>query len=258
MNISFPFKFLSLLGLLFFLFILGGCGQQHAQGPPEIRYGKDSCIRCKMIINDPRFASAYRTEDGEVRRFDDIGGMALYHRKNGEEVTNFWVHDYHSEEWIKAGNAFFAANINIKTPMGYGVAGFASEEEANTLASREGGEVLTWTQLLNTKKGNLETMGKGEDREAKTPGEEEKKAEKGSEGSKGTVLSPPEDYVEKNLPFVQYGENIPRLSLEDPLKDREVQIRQMRSSKLLTFFYSTCKTVCPALIGTLRYLRIKQ
>lgn len=127
MNISFPFKFLSLLGLLFFLFILGGCGQQQAEGPPEIRYGK----------------------------------------------------------------------------------------------------------------------------EGETPVEQDKKTER----AKRTALSPPEDYVEKDLPFVQYGEKIPRLSLEDPLKDREIQIRQMRSSKLLTFFYSTCKTVCPALIGTLRYLQ---
>ena len=43
--------------------------------PPDIAYGKDPCANCGMLINDPRFAAAYVTRNGQARLFDDIGCM---------------------------------------------------------------------------------------------------------------------------------------------------------------------------------------
>ena len=66
--------------------------------PPDIRYREDTCDQCRMIISDPRFAASYVTQQGETRRFDDIGDMLIHHTEQGEEVAVFWVHDYETEE----------------------------------------------------------------------------------------------------------------------------------------------------------------
>jgi len=116
--------------------------------PPEIRYGEDSCDRCLMIINEARYAAAYVTEDGETRRFDDIGGMVAYTREVTEEVAVYWVHDFDTEEWLKGEAAIYVAGDQA-TPMGFGIVAFASRDRAETWAAEEGGMVMTFAELLN-------------------------------------------------------------------------------------------------------------
>ena len=66
------------LGLIALVLILiAACGSATAGGPPEINYGRDICIECGMIIEDPRFAAAYRLADGSEHKFDDLGGLII-------------------------------------------------------------------------------------------------------------------------------------------------------------------------------------
>lgn len=117
--------------------------------PPEIIYGEDVCDRCHMIISDARYAAAYVTETGEVRRFDDVGDMLMYHLDNEEDVHLFWVHDFESETWLKADDAHFVQSDDLETPMGHGIAACSSREEAQALAAENDGEIFTFTQLLD-------------------------------------------------------------------------------------------------------------
>lgn len=138
------------IALSFFLLAIllaacGGAGDQ--KGPPEIRYGQDACDRCKMIINEPRFATAYATDAGDVRRFDDIGGMFLHAVDQGENVRAFWVHDFNSEEWIEAPDATYVHDPDLTTPMGWGVAAFAGDEGATAYVEERGGDLLTYDEL---------------------------------------------------------------------------------------------------------------
>jgi copper chaperone NosL len=139
-----------LLALLTILLIGVGCSSQgKTTEPPAIAYGEDVCDRCKMIIGDERFASAYWTVDGTARRFDDIGGMVANYHDSGDEVASFWVHDYLSGEWMTAEAATYVVDNTLQTPMGFGVAACAAEAEARALAyGQEGAQVLTWEQLL--------------------------------------------------------------------------------------------------------------
>ncbi len=51
---------LKVLLFLALALLAAGCAQGTAEiKPPEIRYGEDVCVECKMIISDPRFAAAY-------------------------------------------------------------------------------------------------------------------------------------------------------------------------------------------------------
>ena len=99
---------LKILTLLLLVIMIVGCqAQVDLSQPPEILYGEEVCTECGMIISEPRFAAAYYTPEGDARRFDDIGGMLTHHAANQEEVAQFWVHDYETEEWIVAGEAYF-------------------------------------------------------------------------------------------------------------------------------------------------------
>jgi copper chaperone NosL len=129
------------------LFLAGCSSAGDGDGPPEIRYGVDVCDHCNMIINEPRFAAAYFSEAGETRRFDDIGEMFLYAEEQGEAVRSYWVHDFHSEEWLEASRATFAYNPDLITPMGWGIAAFATEGDAHAYHDERGATILSYTEL---------------------------------------------------------------------------------------------------------------
>lgn len=118
--------------------------------PPDIRYGEDLCTECGMIISEPRFAAAYYTVDSDARRFDDIGGMAIHHAENQEDVAHFWVHDYDTEEWIMADQAFFVMSDQIHTPMDFGVIAISNQSRAEELASKYNTMVTTFKAVMES------------------------------------------------------------------------------------------------------------
>lgn len=116
--------------------------------PPEIIYGEDACERCYMIINEARYAAAYMTSDGESRLFDDIGGMLAHFEDLGEDVTVFWVHDFETEAWLEADQAYFVESDHL-TPMGYGIVAFADESRAESWAADQEALVVSFSTLLS-------------------------------------------------------------------------------------------------------------
>lgn len=117
--------------------------------PPDIRFGEDICDECNMIISEPRFAAAHFTFEGASRRFDDIGDMLTYHAKHNEDVAQFWVHDYKSENWLMAENAFFVVSEDLHTPMGHGVVAFEVEDQAQSFASEVNGMVMIFSKVMD-------------------------------------------------------------------------------------------------------------
>ena len=116
--------------------------------PPDIVYGEDVCERCYMIINEARYAAAYVTEDGKAHLFDDIGGMFAYDNAAAGDVIVHWVHDYDTQEWLKAEEAHYVKADHI-TPMGFGIVAFADQERAEAWAAEQGGLVTTFDELLS-------------------------------------------------------------------------------------------------------------
>lgn len=117
--------------------------------PPEIRYGEDICTECNMIISEPRFAAAFYTSDGEAKIFDDIGGMAIYINEHEEEAAQYWVHDYETEKWIIAEEAYFVVSEGLHTPMDHGVVSLSEESRAKSLAADVEGMVMNFTEVLS-------------------------------------------------------------------------------------------------------------
>jgi len=134
--------------LLLAVALLTACASEvNFDQPPEIIYGEDVCERCSMIINEARYAAAYVTADGQPHLFDDIGGMLAQNREVPADEAVFWVHDFVSEQWLKAEAAYYVKGDQI-TPMGFGIIAFADRDQADAWAAEEGGLVMTFTDLL--------------------------------------------------------------------------------------------------------------
>jgi len=130
--------------------LLAACqSQPDLSQPPGIVYGADICKECGMIISEARFAAAYYTQDGDARRFDDIGGMLSHHAEHQEDVARFWVHDYETEEWIPAGEAVYVSGNELHTPMGFGVVAFSNPQRAQDFAAGSSAMVMSFEALMD-------------------------------------------------------------------------------------------------------------
>ena len=141
----------SLLGLVLVLGLLAAaCGTAEAAGPPDIKYGRDICVQCGMIVSEARFAAAYTTPDGTKLSFDDVGDLLLYQRSTDHpiDVNEAWVHDYETEAWVPVGEAFFVPTLSVSTPMGHSIISFADESRATAFARDVDGEVILWDVVV--------------------------------------------------------------------------------------------------------------
>ena len=124
--------FLTLTGGLL-LAPLAGCGRQGhwPEGMAEIKWDRDTCARCNMVISDPRFAAEMRGgEKGTVFKFDDIGCLVFWLRDKAaqhpwmaEPATRLWVADaadMRGATWLDARQAHYLGGR--LSPMGYNFA----------------------------------------------------------------------------------------------------------------------------------------
>ncbi|HHI81727.1 MAG TPA: hypothetical protein ENJ99_01100 [Rhizobiales bacterium] len=103
--------------------LLGGCWGEPETGPVKIKYDRETCQYCMMIISDPHFAAEVRLEKGgRVYKFDDIGGAMLWlEGKKAQQTaeTEIWVRDMKTgTKWLDARKAFFLSGAH--SPMDYG------------------------------------------------------------------------------------------------------------------------------------------
>lgn len=136
------------------LFIaLAGCTSPSAEvKPPDIAYNEDICEACGMLISEARFASATVEVNGTPHKFDDIGDLVQYYStRSAANVKAYFVHDYTSQQWIRAETAYFIVSPKIMTPMAHGVAAFTDKSAAEKMAASLSVKVLDFAQLKAAK-----------------------------------------------------------------------------------------------------------
>lgn len=109
-------------------FVLAGCFGDPETGPVEIKYGRDTCDYCRMIISDPRYAAQIRGgERHKAHKFDDIGDAVHFLRMQDwkdDPKVEFWVmNSEDAQTWLDARKAYFVRGA--PTPMDYGYAAVA-------------------------------------------------------------------------------------------------------------------------------------
>ena len=145
----------------------GGCSRDGSAGPPDIVLGRDVCGECGMVIGEDRFSAAMLVERGGHREsvlFDDIGCLLDYRNESEHadairEVRSF-VRDYARGRWIAGGEAWylFADRGKLATPMGTGMAAFATEEGARRAQREYGGRIMRLAELAEARKKWLEVL----------------------------------------------------------------------------------------------------
>ncbi len=112
---------------------LSGCKKDSwPDGMAEIKWDRDTCTRCSMVISDRRFAAQLSGGPNKtVFKFDDIGCLVFWLRDNTEKYpwlteagSRFWVADFTSKSredmrWLDPKRAQYMTKAS---PMGYNFA----------------------------------------------------------------------------------------------------------------------------------------
>ncbi len=104
------------------------------QGMAEIKWDRDTCSRCNMVISDPRFAGQIRGgEKNTVFKFDDVGCLVFWLRDKAAQhpwmtapATRMWVADSNDQSgatWLDPRQAHYLGSR--LSPMGYNFAAVA-------------------------------------------------------------------------------------------------------------------------------------
>jgi nitrous oxide reductase accessory protein NosL len=108
-----------------FTLLLSGCGEDQT-GAANVKWDRDVCERCQMMLSDRDFSAQIRTfpegKRSRVYKFDDLGCAVLWldtkEFKNDPKIQ-IWVNDYKSKNWIDAKKAWYVKDLT--TPMNYGL-----------------------------------------------------------------------------------------------------------------------------------------
>ena len=105
---------------------LAGCAAPDdlPEGMARIKWDRDVCVRCGMVISDRRFAAQAAGGPGmRTYKFDDVGCAVFWLARQpwgGDPAVKLRVADASSGEWLDARGAAFASGIG--SPMGYNFA----------------------------------------------------------------------------------------------------------------------------------------
>jgi copper chaperone NosL len=107
-----------------------------------------------MGIIDAKFGSEIVTKKGKVYKFDDIGCMVRW-MKSGElelsALQHILVMNYEKEnDLLDVHSCVFVVGPDIKSPMNFNTAAFATNDAANQFASNPGRKLLDWKIIYDT------------------------------------------------------------------------------------------------------------
>lgn len=123
---KFSLLILMVLGMMFV-----ACESQIDTTPKEIKFDREICERCKMIISDRNYAvQVVNPKDGKRYYYDDIGCAIKWFQEeniNWVDAAIIYVADVKTGKWIDARNAFWT--YGAVTPMNFGFSAYEMEQK---------------------------------------------------------------------------------------------------------------------------------
>lgn len=126
-----------------------------SRGPKAIRYGQDECAECKMTLVDHHYGAELITAKGKVHTFDDLNCLLNFQRhaaKSAGSAADLVVVAFNrSGVFLPVEQAFLLRHDRLHTPMGSGLAAFATAAELETARTElGGGQVIRWSDIAKT------------------------------------------------------------------------------------------------------------
>ena len=104
------------------LILLAACTPGAKTGAVDIKFDRDQCTGCGMVISEPHFAAEVRGgPKGAVTKFDDVGCAVKWLNQQpwaDDPATEVWVARQSDGQWIDAKTAKYAGGKS--SPMGFG------------------------------------------------------------------------------------------------------------------------------------------
>lgn len=104
--------------------LLAGCSGDPGAGPKAVKWDREACERCRMVLSDRKHSAQVRvhanTAETKVYFFDDIGcALTWLEDKPYRDAANteIWVTDWRDGSWIDARKATYLPGQ--LTPMQY-------------------------------------------------------------------------------------------------------------------------------------------
>jgi copper chaperone NosL len=125
--------------------------------PRALRVGVDTCPYCSMAVIDGRFAAQAVLSGGRVLTYDAIECLLDHLAGHGPpppDAAEAWLADRvasarETVAWLAAEEALLLHHPRLRTPMGGGLAAFASPADARAFAEAnrlDGAETLSWDE----------------------------------------------------------------------------------------------------------------
>ena len=138
----------TLVILLFSLLIFASCGSD----PEPINYGVDECEFCRMLITDNKYGAELVTDKGKIYKFDSIECLVdftLAKNLTGDQTQTLLITDFSSPgNFVDARSAYYVRNNEFRSPMGLNVMAFGENTLMLKFVSENGGDVLSWVELI--------------------------------------------------------------------------------------------------------------
>jgi len=148
--------------LLVISIILSSCGDKQT-GPVDVKWDRDACDRCQMMLSDRKFSAQIRVfpqgKRSKVFRFDDIGCASLWLQSKqqqqwqADEKTQIWVTDMKTGQWINAKTAWYIKDQI--SPMNYGLGAIPSQQADALNFEQAQTHIINIEKKLNIHGGNF-------------------------------------------------------------------------------------------------------
>lgn len=119
---SFPQRHGHGLAVLLGCALLAACQKDPGTGPVQVKWDRDTCERCRMVVSDRKYAAQVRGgPKRKAHHFDDIGCAVFWLKDQPwgrEPGVEIWVTDYRGGQWLDATQACYVGGKT--TPMYYG------------------------------------------------------------------------------------------------------------------------------------------
>lgn len=172
-----PHKYFAWRYLLTLLVLLAtACSAPPDTGPVEVKWDRDVCKRCSMVLSDRYHSAQIRAREkkdkhSKVYLFDDIGCALIWLDDKpwrDDPQTEIWVNDHRDGSWIDARKAYYIPGQI--TPMEYGL-GAQPEPADNALNFEQARQqIFAMEKRFNThnihlKESAMERQPQGSERE---------------------------------------------------------------------------------------------
>jgi copper chaperone NosL len=132
--------------------------------------GVDPSVRCSVcgmfVAKYENWLAQVRLADGTAMYFDGVKDLMVFYFDPGgyskavpKDISEIWVRDYYSLQWLNGRSAFYVTGSDVYGPMGKEFIPFAAREAAESfLRDHKGEKILVFSEITN---GQVQSMRAG-------------------------------------------------------------------------------------------------